>query len=107
MWTRREVLGGAAGAALCRPAFPQSRRLLLSVDATQDYSAAKFMANGATRVVASRAGRYRAAAPTPQARFGYRFRLERVGQPHLAVIRYPDDKRRYMCIMDGTSYDLS
>lgn len=107
MWTRREVLGGAAGAALCRPAFPQSRRLLLSVDATQDYSADKFMANGATRVVASRAGRYREAAPTPQARFGYRFHLERVGQPHLAVIRYPDDKRRYMCIMDGTSYDLS
>lgn len=23
------------------------------------------------------------------------------------MIRYPDDKRRYMCVIDGTSYDLS
>ena len=25
----------------------------------------------------------------------------------MAVISYPDDKRRYMCVNDGTSYDLS
>ena len=25
----------------------------------------------------------------------------------MAVIRYPDDKQRYMCIMDGTGYDLT
>ncbi|MCL5744465.1 MAG: hypothetical protein M1541_11160, partial [Acidobacteria bacterium] len=107
MWTRREVLGCAAGFALDRPAFAQARRPLLSIDATKDYPADRFMANGATRVVESAAGRYREAAPTPQARFGYRFRIERAGKPHLAVIRYPDDKRRYMCVMDGTSYDLS
>ena len=33
--------------------------------------------------------------------------MENVGRPHLAVIHYPDDKRRFMCIMDGTSYDLT
>jgi len=41
------------------------------------------------------------------ARFGYRFSIEHIGRPHVAVIRYPDDKRRHMCIMDGTSYDLT
>ncbi len=65
------------------------------------------MSFGETRVVESAVGRYREAAPTPSARFGYRFRIQHVGKPHLAVIRYPDDKRRYMCIMDGTCYDLS
>ena len=44
---------------------------------------------------------------SPLSRFGYRFQIEHIGRPHVAVIRYPDDKRRYMCIMDGTCYDLT
>ncbi len=107
MWTRREMLGAAAGTALGRPAAVHARRLLLSVDATREHGADRFMSHGQTRVVESRAGRYREAAATPSARFGYRFRIQHPGKPHLAVVRYPDDKRRYMCIMDGTSYDLS
>jgi hypothetical protein len=107
MWTRREVFSGAAGAFISSRANAQSRRLLLRIDATAEYPPDQFMSHGATRVVQSPAGRYREAAPTPSARFGYRFKIEHAGRPHLAVIRYPDDKRRYMCVMDGTSYDLS
>lgn len=25
----------------------------------------------------------------------------------MAVVRYPDDKRRFMCMMDGTTYDMT
>ena len=83
------------------------RRLLASFDCTKDYPPESFFAKDATRVVETSAGRYREAGGKTSARFGYRFAIEHVGRPHVAVIRYPDDKRRYMCIMDGTCYDLS
>jgi len=83
------------------------RRLIASIDCTKDYPPESFFACGATRVVETSAGRYREADGKTSARFGYRFAIEHVGQPHVAVIRYPDDRRRYMCIMDGTCYDLS
>ncbi len=81
--------------------------LLARIDCTQDYSSDQFLSTGDDQVVAGAAGRYREAAGKPLSRFGYRFRIERVGQPHLALVRYPDDKRRFMCVMDGTCYDLS
>lgn len=62
---------------------------------------------GNVKVVDGLAGRYREAAAVPLSRFGYRFRIEHIGKPHLVVIRYPDDKRRFIIINDGTSYDLS
>ncbi len=83
------------------------RRLIASIDCTKDLPPEQFFANGPTRVVETPAGRYREADAKTSARFGYRFAIEHVGKPHVAVIRYPDDKRRYMCIMDGTCYDLS
>lgn len=58
-------------------------------------------------MVHSGAGRYREAGAAPLSRFVYRFSIRHIGRPHLAVIRYPDDKRRFMLIGDGTSYDLS
>ncbi|MCX5771786.1 MAG: hypothetical protein NTZ09_16160, partial [Candidatus Hydrogenedentes bacterium] len=82
-------------------------RLLHRIDCTQEFGPDRYFANGETKVVESGAGRYREAAAKSFARFGYRFPIEHVGQPHVALIRYPDDKRRYMCIMDGTTYDLS
>lgn len=60
-----------------------------------------------TRLVNSPIGIYREAAAKREARFGYRFTVNRVGCPHELVVRYPDDKPRYMCIMDGSTYDLS
>ena len=80
---------------------------LVHVDCTQDYSPDTYFAHGDVRIAQSAAGRYREAEAVPLSRFGYRFRIENVGRPHVAVITYPDDRRRFMCVVDGTSYDLS
>ena len=85
----------------------QPHRLLEAIDCTKEYAAEKYFAQGDVEVTESAAGRYREAEAKPLSRFGYRFKIEQVGQPHLAVVRYPDDKRRYMCMMNGTCYDLT
>jgi hypothetical protein len=89
------------------PAGESHGRLVASIDCTKDLPPDQFFANGPTRVAESSAGRYREADGKNSARFGYRFAIQHVGKSHVAVLRYPDDKRRYMCIMDGTCYDLS
>ncbi len=83
------------------------KKLIARIDCCVDRDADSYCANGSTSVVHSPMGSYREATAEPLARFVYRFTVESVGQPHLAVIRYPDDKRRFMLIGDGTSYDLS
>jgi hypothetical protein len=85
----------------------QKSRLIEAFDCTQEYPADQYFAFGEVRVTESEAGRYREAEAKPLSRFGYRFTIEHIGKPHVAVIRYPDDKRRFMCIMDGTCYDLT
>ena len=84
-----------------------THRIVAAFDCTKEYPADQYFAQGKVRVVASSAGRYREAEAKPLSRFGYRFAIEHIGKPHLAVIRYPDDKRRFMCVMDGTCYDLT
>lgn len=95
---------------LNQSAFAESakiKRLVQSFDCTQEYPADTYFGHGNIQVVELPAGRYREAEGKPLSRFGYRFQVENIGRPHLAVVRYPDDKRRYMCMMDGTSYDLT
>lgn len=82
-------------------------RLLHKIDCTQELPPEKYFGHGEVKVVESPAGRYREAQGVPLSRFGYRFPIENLDKPHVAVVRYPDDKRRYMCIMDGTCYDLT
>ncbi|MEI6578237.1 MAG: hypothetical protein WCN92_02090 [Eubacteriales bacterium] len=82
-------------------------KILFSMDCTGDLDADKYFENGETRVVDSAIGRYREACDEPLTRFGYRFPIENIGKPHMVVINYPDDKRRYMCVNDGTCYDLT
>lgn len=82
-------------------------RLVAEFDCTKEYPADVYFGHGAVSVVDSSIGRYREAEGRPLSRFGYRFQIENLGRPHVAVIRYPDDKRRFMCIMDGTCYDLT
>ena len=84
-----------------------SSLLRIVIDCRQEQPAASYFAMGETRVVDSPAGTYREAEAKPLARFGYRFQIRHVGRPHVAIIRYPDDKRRFMIIGDGTCYDLS
>jgi hypothetical protein len=115
--TRRGFLAGTMGAglglamgagALEGTGMDTSKsKLLHSIDCTQTYPADRYFDHGAVEVLESAAGRYREAEAQPLSRFGYRFAIEHTGKPHVAVIRYPDDKRRFMCIMDGTSYDLT
>ena len=116
--TRREFIAIAAGAGAALAtggrwnaalADAVSRaKLLHRIDCTQDHPAEKYFALGETKIVNSPIGRYRESqGEPPRARFGYRFAIENIGKPHVAVIRYPDDKQRYMCIMDGTGYDLT
>jgi len=97
----------AADTAAAGAAGTANSRLLHRIDCTQDLPAERYFGSGGVKVVESAAGRYREAEGKPLSRFGYRFPIEHVGKPHVAVIRYPDDKRRFMCIMDGTCYDLT
>jgi hypothetical protein len=101
--------------AVCLPGFiscslrdnAADGKLITSFDCTQDYPDDTYFSYGDVQVVSSEAGKYREAEAKPLSRFGYRFVVKNVGNPHLAVVRYPDDKRRFMCMMDGTSYDLT
>lgn len=81
-------------------------RLIHSIDCTSEFSSESYFSCGETRVCDTSCGRYREAAATPLARFGYRLRVK-AGTAHLLRVRYPDDRRRFMMIGDGTSYDLS
>lgn len=82
-------------------------RMVAEIDCTREYSADRYFECGKVVVTSSTAGRYREAAPDPDSRFGYRFAVEHVGKPHVAIVRYPDDKTRCMSVSDGTCYDLS
>jgi hypothetical protein len=95
------------GTSLLQADEPQRGRLITTIDCTQEYPADKYFGHGNVRVVESKTGRYREAEAVPLSRFGYRFAIENVGKPHLMVVRFPDDKRRFMCMMDGTCYDLT
>ncbi|HOF60274.1 MAG TPA: family 10 glycosylhydrolase [Candidatus Latescibacteria bacterium] len=84
-----------------------SRRLVQTIDCTGEFGPDRYFCHGIASVVETDAGRYREAEGVPGARFAYRFAIEHVGRPHEVVIQYPDDKRRFMCVMDGTCYDLT
>ena len=83
------------------------QKLVQSFDCTRDYPADIYFSHGDVTIVSSPIGSYREAEAVPLSRFGYRFAIEHIGKPHLAVVRYPDDKRRFMCMMDGTTYDMT
>jgi hypothetical protein len=82
-------------------------RTVAEIDCTREYPTNLYFECGKVVVTNSSAGVYREADPTPDSRFGYRFTVKRVGKPHLAIVRYPDDKTRCMSVSDGTCYDLS
>ena len=115
--TRRDFVGGAVGLGVgfttgirvntAANVETARQRLLIRIDCAEEYPPEKYFSHGQVKVIESQVGRYREAEGSPLSRFGYRFPIEHVGKPHLAIIRYPDDKRRFMCINDGTSYDLT
>ena len=84
-----------------------NQKLIAEFDCTKEYTSDHYFSHGKVIVTTSSVGRYREAEAIPLSRFGYRFRAEHIGKPYLAIVRYPDDKRRYMCMMDGTTYDMT
>lgn len=115
--TRRAFVAGTAAAGLGlvsgrlygeeRAMETSGRRLLHRIDCTQEFPPEIFFSSAPTRVVQSAAGAYREVDEKAMGRFGYRFSVEHLDKPHLLTVRYPDDKRRYLCVMDGTTYDLT
>ena len=85
---------------------PQGR-LLKTFDCTTDYPPEEYLEYPSTQVIETSAGRYREAGEKALCCFAYRFRIEKVGQPHLVIVRYPDDKRRHFAVCDGMTYDMS
>jgi len=82
-------------------------KLIHRIDCTQDIaSPEKFISYGQTQVVHAPCGNYRESAADAGSRFCYRLPVN-AGKPHLLKVFYPDDKRRFMTIGDGTSYDLN
>lgn len=79
---------------------------VLSVDCSQE-PLLQYFEIGGTRIGSADGVGYREAADMPLSRFGYRFSLRNIGKPHVLVFTYPDDRRRFMCVNDGTSYDLT
>ncbi len=109
----RRSTGAGLGLAMASQSFTREAlaagkgRLLHTIDCTQEYPPERYFDSGGIVVTTTKAGAYREAAPLSRSRFGYRFPIENIGKPHQVIIRYPDDKRRFMCIMDGSSYDLT
>jgi len=82
------------------------KKLIAHFDCTREYDSASYFEIGKTNIVNSKAGTYREAEYKHLARFGYKFMLQDKTKPHLLVIKYPDDKERFMCITNDSSYDL-
>ena len=64
------------------------QKLVQSFDCSKDYQEDVYFSHGDAKVVSSPIGSYREAEAVPLSRFGYRFTIEHIGKPHLAVVRY-------------------
>lgn len=82
-------------------------KLVATFDCTQEYDKGQYFGHADVHVVSQNGLKYREAGGVPSSRFGYRFQVTKVGHPHVAVVTYPHDKRRFMCVMDSTCYDLN
>lgn len=82
------------------------KKLIAHFDCTNEYGSDCYFEIGETKIVSTEAGEYRETENIHLARFGYRFKLQDKTKPHLLVVRYPDDKDRFMCLSDNSSYDL-
>ncbi len=83
------------------------KKLIKHIDCTKEFGPDEYFSFGDVKVVSTECGTYREAGNVPLSRFGYRFQIENLDKPHMAVVRYPDDKTRFMIINDGTCYDMS
>jgi hypothetical protein len=83
------------------------KKLLISFDCTKEYGPEQYFGHEGVKVITYKGLTYRETGQIPSSRFGYRFQIDRIGHPHLVVVKYPHDKQRFMCVLDGTTYDLN
>lgn len=82
-------------------------KLVFKQDCTNlQLSSDLFFHNGDVQIIEDSCGKYLQASEAPMSRFGYRIQLQSK-IPHLLKVRYPDNRKRFMTIGDGTSYDAS
>lgn len=80
-------------------------RLVDEVDCTKDLGPERFASTGNSKVTTSPLGAYREAGPQREDRMAFRFKVQRSGIWHVAVVTYPDDKERSCdIIMNGPKY---
>jgi len=65
-----------------------------TIECAKQLTPGLFCQSGGARVVRGGLGAYVEAGAYPDARFAYRFRVARVGVPHVAVVVYPADRPR-------------
>jgi len=82
-------------------------KVIFSIDCTKDYDKEIYFENNNTKLVEKDFGKYREANEKRDARFGYKFKVNNLNKMHRLILYYPDDKTRYMCILDGVAYDIT
>ena len=82
------------------------KKLIAHFDCTKEFDSDSYFEIGKTKIVTTETGTYREAENKHLARFGYKFMLRDKTKPHLLVVKYPDDKERFMCVTNDSSYDL-
>ena len=85
----------------------EQKTLLGQFNSAENYPPEQYFENRPTTIIHSSIGDYREADGLSFSRFGYRFHIKHTNLPHRIIVHYPDDKRRFMCIEDGTCYDLT
>jgi len=80
---------------------------LETVNCVEVHGEELYFESAPSKIVRSPLGAYREMSEGHYNRMAYKFFVVRPGKAHLAVINYPDDKMRTMCVMDGLSYDMS
>ncbi len=83
----------------------ENSNLIISIDCANN--AENYWESHQTNIRHSQWGSYRETPEIKFSRFAYRFKIDNVQKPHVLRVRYPDDRRRTFCIMDGRTYDIS
>jgi len=82
-------------------------KIIFNINCVDNYASDVYFENKETVIVNSPLGSYRETSDTPLSRFGYRFKVENTDKMYKLTMYYPDDKRRYLCVLNSTTYELT
>ncbi len=83
----------------------EDANLIISIDCT--HNTEDYWESHQTKINHTQCGSYRETPEIKFSRFAYRFKIPNIQKPHVLRVKYPDDRRRTFCIMDGRTYDIS